>query len=178
MEIRHIALATAAAFAVAAPAAFAASTQYHSDKSDSGYSSGMTNGADRSDSTYNRGVTGTDQNNRSDTYTRGDQAGKSDRAQIRDTTHSAGTVRKVQQALQDQGYNPGPIDGVFGPKTRAALVQYQELKGIRAKGQINPQTLAELNVNSGSSPQMMDNGKDTGSPMQDQNHMKGKNQGS
>src|SRR5205823_69580 len=35
---------------------------------------------------------------------------------------SEGTnVRTAQQALRDQGYNPGPIDGVMGPRTSAAV---------------------------------------------------------
>src|SRR5688572_4542185 len=35
------------------------------------------------------------------------------------------TVQQVQQALSDKGYDPGPIDGMMGPRTRAALEQYQ-----------------------------------------------------
>ena len=33
-------------------------------------------------------------------------------------------VREVQQALAAAGYNPGPIDGVMGPRTKAALRKY------------------------------------------------------
>jgi hypothetical protein len=168
MKMKRIALATAAMFAIAAPAAFAAGTQYHSDTSDS-YSSGMTKGADqanRSDSTYNRGMNGSEQTNRSDSSYRNDnQSGKSDWGHGRNMSNDTSTVRKVQRALEDQGYDP---------KTRAALIQYQQVKNIRDKGQINPQTLAELNI----SPQMMDSGKDAGSTMRDQDEMKGKNQGS
>ncbi len=36
----------------------------------------------------------------------------------------AGHVREVQQALRDAGYDPGPIDGIMGPRTRSALRTY------------------------------------------------------
>jgi len=36
------------------------------------------------------------------------------------TTH----VREVQLALLAAGYHPGPIDGIMGPRTKAALRQY------------------------------------------------------
>lgn len=36
------------------------------------------------------------------------------------TTH----MREVQLALLAAGYDPGPIDGIMGPRTKAALRQY------------------------------------------------------
>ena len=36
------------------------------------------------------------------------------------TTH----VRDVQLALLAAGYDPGPIDGIMGPRTKAALLRY------------------------------------------------------
>jgi peptidoglycan hydrolase-like protein with peptidoglycan-binding domain len=33
-------------------------------------------------------------------------------------------VRELQQALVKAGYDPGPIDGIFGPRTKAALRKY------------------------------------------------------
>jgi hypothetical protein len=33
-------------------------------------------------------------------------------------------VREVQRALAKAGYDPGPIDGIFGPRTKAALRMY------------------------------------------------------
>ena len=33
-------------------------------------------------------------------------------------------VRELQQALVTAGYDPGPIDGIFGPRTKAALRKY------------------------------------------------------
>jgi peptidoglycan hydrolase-like protein with peptidoglycan-binding domain len=34
-------------------------------------------------------------------------------------------VKIAQQALKDRNYNPGPIDGLFGPQTRKAVLFYQ-----------------------------------------------------
>ena len=36
----------------------------------------------------------------------------------------SGHVRELQQALQQSGYDPGPIDGIMGPRTKAALRKY------------------------------------------------------
>ncbi len=33
-------------------------------------------------------------------------------------------VRELQRALITAGYDPGPADGIFGPRTKAALQQY------------------------------------------------------
>jgi peptidoglycan hydrolase-like protein with peptidoglycan-binding domain len=33
-------------------------------------------------------------------------------------------VREVQQALKASGHDPGPIDGILGPRTKAALRSY------------------------------------------------------
>ena len=32
----------------------------------------------------------------------------------------------MQQTLKDKGFNPGPIDGTVGPRTTAALSDYQK----------------------------------------------------
>jgi hypothetical protein len=33
------------------------------------------------------------------------------------------SVRQLQQALKDKGFDPGPVDGVMGPRTQAAMDQ-------------------------------------------------------
>ena len=54
-------------------------------------------------------------------------------------------VRRLQQALKDAGYNPGPIDGVLGIKTQAAMTQYQTDKALPV-GNMNMETLKALGV--------------------------------
>ncbi len=55
-------------------------------------------------------------------------------------------VRKLQQALQEQGVDPGPIDGVVGPETREALREFQQEEGLAATGQIDQQTIEALDL--------------------------------
>lgn len=39
-------------------------------------------------------------------------------------------VRKLQKLLNDRGFDPGPIDGIFGPHTQAAIFAFQKEKGL------------------------------------------------
>ena len=54
-------------------------------------------------------------------------------------------VRKIQKALLNAGFNPGPADGRIGPKTMAALESFQKQKNL-ATGQITKETLQALDV--------------------------------
>ena len=42
------------------------------------------------------------------------------------TTGSRAQVMAMQQTLKDKGFDPGPIDGAMGPRTAAALRDYQK----------------------------------------------------
>ena len=59
---------------------------------------------------------------------------------------SHNSVRDAQQALKDKGFDPGPVDGVMGPKTHAAIRSYQEKNSLAADGRLGPQTLGSLGV--------------------------------
>jgi peptidoglycan hydrolase-like protein with peptidoglycan-binding domain len=54
----------------------------------------------------------------------------------------------LQAELIQQGFNPGPIDGMWGSKTRKAVNNFQRAKGIRyaaeIKGMPNGETLRKL----------------------------------
>src|SRR5918994_2237328 len=43
-------------------------------------------------------------------------------------------VRDLQEALKALGYDPGPIDGVFGEKTESAVKKFQQAREIAADG--------------------------------------------
>lgn len=43
-------------------------------------------------------------------------------------------VRIVQSLLAKIGYNPGPIDGVFGPQTQQAVIAFQRNNGLTPDG--------------------------------------------
>jgi len=49
-------------------------------------------------------------------------------------------VRELQIALQETGNNPGPIDGVFGAQTEAAVKAFQQARGITVDGIVGPIT--------------------------------------
>ena len=55
-------------------------------------------------------------------------------------------VLAAQQALAQQGYYRGQIDGVFGPETRAAIAEYQSNHGLRVTGALTPDTLQALGL--------------------------------
>ena len=55
-------------------------------------------------------------------------------------------VREAQRALRDLGYDPGPIDGVFGPRTRTALAKYQTSERLAVTGDLDAPTLERLDV--------------------------------
>jgi His-Xaa-Ser repeat protein HxsA len=57
-------------------------------------------------------------------------------------------VKAVQQALKEKGYDPGAIDGALGPKTRAAIQDFQKKEGLTVTGRIDTETLAKLGVGS------------------------------
>jgi peptidoglycan hydrolase-like protein with peptidoglycan-binding domain len=59
-------------------------------------------------------------------------------------TLSSERIVRVQEALQDKGFDPGPIDGVLGPMTREAVRGYQDRFGMPATGEIDNQTLYAL----------------------------------
>lgn len=55
-------------------------------------------------------------------------------------------VEALRKKLLGQGINPGPVDGVFGPKTEEALKRFQERQGLDAEGITGPKTLAALGL--------------------------------
>jgi Putative peptidoglycan binding domain len=50
----------------------------------------------------------------------------------------------VQQRLQNLGFDCGPIDGIVGPRTRAAVRNFQAKSGLPPDGILGPQTRALL----------------------------------
>ena len=58
-------------------------------------------------------------------------------------------VRKLQQTLRQNGINPGPVDGIFGPRTERAVRQYQTQQGLKVDGLVGQQTSGAMSRPSG-----------------------------
>lgn len=53
-------------------------------------------------------------------------------------------VKDVQAALSQAGYDPGPVDGLAGPRTRSAISAYQSGNGLSPDGQPSAALLQHL----------------------------------
>src|SRR5438046_4370989 len=58
------------------------------------------------------------------------------------------TIQSVQETLKDQGFYYGNVTGDKSAETTAAIRRYQIRNGLKVTGEINPETLRSLNVNS------------------------------
>lgn len=56
-----------------------------------------------------------------------------------------GEVRKIQRPLVKRGIDPGRIDGIYGPKTSAAVAAFQPTEDLIVDGKVGPQTAQALN---------------------------------
>jgi hypothetical protein len=70
-------------------------------------------------------------------------------------------VRAAQQALQDKGFDPGPIDGIKGPRTTEAVRDFQQKQNLTVTGQLDAQTRDRLMAAAppAASPSTMPQGK-------------------
>ena len=55
-------------------------------------------------------------------------------------------VEFLQQRLHDFGFDPGPVDGIFGPLTEDAVRRFQTAKKIAVDGIVGPETWSYLLV--------------------------------
>lgn len=57
-------------------------------------------------------------------------------------------ITKAQEALMKKGHNPGSIDGIMGPQTRAAIKAFQSANGLKETGRLDAQTAEKLAASS------------------------------
>ncbi|NJN34540.1 MAG: peptidoglycan-binding protein [Saprospiraceae bacterium] len=55
------------------------------------------------------------------------------------------TVRAIQRALKERGYDAGPEDDIMGSRTKAALTKFQKDKGLPV-GNLDVETMKALGV--------------------------------
>lgn len=67
-----------------------------------------------------------------------------DRVTGRQGGAASGDVRGAQLALKDKGFDPGPIDGIMGPRTSAAVREFQEKEALTVTGRLDEETRAKL----------------------------------
>lgn len=53
-------------------------------------------------------------------------------------------ISEVQSRLRDLGFDPGPIDGLNGPQTSAAIIAFKRSIGLRGRAYLGPRTLEAL----------------------------------
>ena len=51
-----------------------------------------------------------------------------------ETNVTPNVIADIQSALHGAGHDPGPIDGIYGPRTRSAVKTYQKEKGLPSGG--------------------------------------------
>lgn len=67
-------------------------------------------------------------------------------ASARQSQSQQDVVKQAQEKLSADGKDVGTPDGKMGPKTQAALKQYQQENGLQASGQLDDQTIAALDL--------------------------------
>ncbi|WP_373537872.1 peptidoglycan-binding protein [Microcoleus sp.] len=64
------------------------------------------------------------------------------------TKGAAGSkVKTLQVRLEMQGYDPGPIDGIFGARTTTAVKSFQQYKGLTVDGVVDEITWKAIGQN-------------------------------
>jgi hypothetical protein len=71
-------------------------------------------------------------------------AEKSPRLALTTPRAQGSAVEELQRRLAELGYQPGPVDGIFGPQTEEAVRSFQRLNGGSADGIVGPLTWAAL----------------------------------
>jgi N-acetylmuramoyl-L-alanine amidase len=57
-------------------------------------------------------------------------------------------VKKMQQKLKNWGYYTGSVDGIFGAKTKSAVIYFQKKNGLTPDGIVGKKTLQALGMSS------------------------------
>ena len=64
--------------------------------------------------------------------------------QYRPSESKEPSVKEIQVALKNAGFDPGALDGKFGKKTKQALISFQKARGLEPDGSAGKKTWAKL----------------------------------
>lgn len=66
------------------------------------------------------------------------------RTRIGAPSMSRADIRRAQELLAELGFDPGPADGLIGPRTRSAVENFEQAKGLPASGEVTPALIDRL----------------------------------
>ena len=55
-------------------------------------------------------------------------------------------VRQIQTYLNNWGYTPGKVDGIYGKQTKEAVIRFQKKNGLTPDGIAGPATLKAMGI--------------------------------
>ena len=55
-------------------------------------------------------------------------------------------VRQIQTKMNNWGYNPGKVDGIYGKQTKEAVIRFQKKNGLTPDGIAGPATLKAMGI--------------------------------
>jgi sporulation protein YlmC with PRC-barrel domain len=85
-------------------------------------------------------------------YAQGDRregvsgVGDSKDRQISASQLSSDKIRKIQQKLNQQGFDAGPVNGEWSSEAQTAVRNFQQMKGLNVTGQLDKRTLDEMDL--------------------------------
>jgi N-acetylmuramoyl-L-alanine amidase len=55
-------------------------------------------------------------------------------------------VAELQSRLNSMGFDCGKVDGIFGPRTEAAVIDFQHNRGLAEDGKVGPEVVTEIQL--------------------------------